>query len=124
MSAGFKVAGELFWGTNGAVETYVETMGLLADSHYGAYDPLTVYLAEQRECFSAGLVLYLDEWLADIPDRIKFLELLDATTERLLGQGTFIDYGREWVTSVVVALRAKIAALDYAKTDASADGGG
>ena len=26
MSAGFKVAGEVFWGTNGAVEAYVETM--------------------------------------------------------------------------------------------------
>src|SRR5689334_4257150 len=101
MSAGFKVAGEVFWGTNGAVEAYVETLAALAESRFGPDEALAEYLAEQRDSFSMGRVLYLDGWLADEAGRRRFLELLDTATERLLRDGAFTEYGREWVISVV-----------------------
>ena len=123
MSAGFKVAGEVFWGTNGAVEAYVETMAVLAVSRYDTDDPLAAYLAEQRDSFSMGRVLYLDEWLANEASRGRFLELLDVATEQLLWEGAFTEYGREWVASVVTALRARIAAGGSAEPGAVADGG-
>src|SRR5262245_30360433 len=100
MSAGFKVAGEVFWGTNGAVESYVETMAADAATRFGPGDPLAAYLAEQRDSFSMGRVLYLDEWLADAAGRERVLAVLDAATERLLRDEVFSDYGREWVASV------------------------
>ena len=40
MSAGFKVAGDVFWGTNGAVKAYVEAMAADAAARFGAGDRL------------------------------------------------------------------------------------
>jgi hypothetical protein len=65
---------------------------------------------EQRDSFSMGRVLNLDEWLADATSRGRFLGLLDAATEQLLREGAFTEYGREWVESVVASLRARVAA--------------
>jgi hypothetical protein len=110
MSAGFKVADEVFWGTNGAVEAYVETLAALAADRLGNDAPLTVFLREQQERFFTGIVVYLDEWLTDAVSRERFVWLLDAATEQLLRAGAFTEYGREWVTSVVAAMRSRIAA--------------
>jgi hypothetical protein len=109
MSAGFEVAGEVFWGTNGAVEAYVETMAAQAAARFGTDDPLAVYLAEQRDSFSMGRVLYLDEWLGDAASRRRFAQLFDVATEELLRGDTFTEYGREWVATVVTKLRTRIA---------------
>jgi hypothetical protein len=110
MSAGFEVAGEVFWGTNGAVEAYVEAMAADAAARFGSAVPLAAYLAEQRDSFSAGRVLFLDEWLTDAAGRERFLAVLDTATERLLQGDTFSEYGREWVASVVASLRIRVAA--------------
>jgi hypothetical protein len=106
MSAGFRVAGEVFWGTNGQVESCIDAMAADAQARFGADDPLAVYLAEQRDSFSTGRVLFLDRWLADAAGRERFLTVLDAATERLLRGDVFVDYGREWVASVVAPFRA------------------
>ncbi len=110
MSAGFKVAGEVFWGTNGAVEAYVEAMASLAADRFGSADPFAAYLVEQRDSFSMGRVLFLDEWLSDAIGRGRFLGLLDAATAQLLQEDACTEYGREWVASVVAELRARVAA--------------
>jgi hypothetical protein len=107
MSAGFKVGGEVFWGTNGSVEAYVEVLAGLAAARFGPGDPLTVYLAGQRDSFSMGRVLYLDEWLAHPTARQRFLGLLDAATKQLLQDGVFTAYGQEWVATVITSLRAR-----------------
>jgi hypothetical protein len=125
MSAGFKVADEVFWGTNGAVEAYAEALAAQAAARLGPDDPLSVYFQEERDGFYGGKILFLDEWLADDAGRERFLGLLDATTEQLLREGAFTDYGREWVATVVASLRARIAAEQrQAEPGAAADGGG
>jgi hypothetical protein len=109
MSAGFKVAGEVFWGTNGAVESYVEALAAQAATRFGTDSPLTVFFSEERDGFSSGKIVYLDKWLTDAAHRERFLELLDAATEQLLREGAFTEYGREWVASVMTSLRARVA---------------
>ena len=109
MSAGFKFAGEVFWGTNGAVEAYVEALAALAADRFGPDAPLAAFFRVQRDSFTAGRVLYLDEWLADAEGRAQFLALLDAATKQLLNAGEFTEYGREWVMTVMGALRTRIA---------------
>jgi hypothetical protein len=109
MSAGFKVAGVVSWGTNGAVEVYVESMAGNAAERFGPDDPLAVFLREERDGFFTGKVVFLDEWLADDAARDRLLAVLDAATEQLLREGVFSEYGREWVSSVVGGLRERIA---------------
>jgi hypothetical protein len=109
MSAGFKVAGQVFWGTNGAVEAYVETLAAQAAARLGSEDPLTVFFREERDGFFTGKIVFLDEWLADAAGRKRFVELLDAATEQLLREGTFTEYGREWIASTVDSLRTLVA---------------
>lgn len=108
MSAGFKVADEVFWGTNGAVEAYAEALAAEAAAQLGSEDPLTVFFQEERDGFYGGKILFLDEWLTDATGRERFLGLLDAATERLLRDGSFTEYGREWVASVMASLRARV----------------
>jgi hypothetical protein len=108
MSAGFKVAGEVFWGTNGAVESYVEALAVQAATRFGPDSPLTVFFRGERDGFSSGKIVYLDKWLTDAAGRERFLELLEAATEQLLREGAFTEYGREWVASVIASLRARV----------------
>ena len=114
MSAGFKVAGEVFWGTNGAVEEYVGALADLAASRLGPDDRLAAFLTDERDGYHTGKIVFLDRWLADPAGRARFLGLLDAATERLLAAGAFTEYGREWVATEIARLRATIAALDSA----------
>lgn len=110
MSAAFKVGGDVFWGTNGAVEAYAEALAAQAATRLGPDHPLAVHFREERDGFYGGKFLFLDEWLTDAEGRERFLGLLDAATEQLLRDGAFTEYGREWVATVVAAVRAKIAA--------------
>ncbi len=115
MSAGFHVAEEVFWGTNGAVEAYVEALAALAAARLGPDAPLSAFFQEERDGFFGGKVVFLDEWMTEAAGRHRLLELLDAATEQLLREGAFTEYGRVWVGSVVTALRARIAALGSAE---------
>jgi hypothetical protein len=111
MSAGFAVAEEVYWGTNGAVEAYVDSLTVLAAERLGPKAPLTTFFREQQECCFPGRVVFLNDVLIDVDHRAQFLELLDAATEQLLREGAFTEYGQKWVSTEVAALRAKVAAL-------------
>jgi hypothetical protein len=121
MSAGFKVAGEVFWGTNGAVEVYVEALAAQAADRLGPDDPLTLFFQTELAGFFMGKVVYLDEWLKDTTSRVRFLGLLDAATEQVLREGIFTEYGRNWVASVVAAFRARVAEGAPAKPGVAAE---
>jgi hypothetical protein len=110
MSAGFKIKGEVFWGTNGAVEAYVEALAAQAAARFGPDDPLAAFLRDEREVFYSGKIVFLDEWLGDADARRRFLEILDAASEQLIKEGAFTDYGREWMNSEITRLRVRIAA--------------
>ena len=112
MSAGFCVDDEVFWGTNGSVQAYVEALTTQAAARFGAADPFVVFLREELEGFFPGKVVFLDAWLGDDARRKQFVEILDAATNQLLGEGGFTEYGLEWVQSVVVAqFRARLARI-------------
>ncbi|MGL6075849.1 MAG: hypothetical protein ACRC8S_16965 [Fimbriiglobus sp.] len=111
MSAGFKFAGEVYWGTNGAVEAYAEALAAQAAAWLGPDHPLAVHFREEHEGFFSGKILFLDEWLSDAASRERFLQLLDASTVKLLREGAFTQYGLDWVESVVAAMRARVAAV-------------
>jgi hypothetical protein len=121
MSAGFKVADEVFWGTNGAVEAYVEALATQAAARFGPDDALAAFFREERERFFTGKVVFLDELLAGPAVRGRFLEVLDAATEQLLQEGVFTEYGREWVESVMERLRGRIAGDSPAESDTAPD---
>jgi hypothetical protein len=108
MSAGFKIADEVFWGTNGAVEAYVEALATQAAARFGPDDPLAAFFREERDGFFTGKVVSLDAWLADVAGRARFLAVLDAATEQLLHEGAFTEQGRAWVASEMARLRARV----------------
>ena len=109
MSAGFEVAGEMFWGSNGAVEAYIETLAALAAKRLGPDAPLAMFFRNERDRFQMGHVVFLNDRLTDAAGRVQFLDLLDAATEQLLWEEAFTEYGQEWVASVVTELRTRIA---------------
>jgi hypothetical protein len=110
MSAGFKVADDIFWGTNGAVEAYLEALAAQAVGRFGPGDPLATFFQDERDGFFTGKVLFLDKWLEDSAGRRRFVEILDAATDQLLREEAFTEYGREGVATVVARLRARVAA--------------
>ena len=109
MSAGLKVAGEVFWGTNGAVEAYVEALAELAAARFGADEPLAAFFRDERDAFFTGKIVFLDKWLEGPQARSRLVELFDAATEQLLREGAFTDYGRQWVESTMRPLMARLA---------------
>ena len=122
MSAGFSVGEEVFWGTNGAVEAYVEALAAQAAARLGPDAPLAVFFRGERDGFFMGKVVFLDTWLADGPSRERFLGLLDAATEQLLREDAFSEYGRKWVATVIARLRGRVAGEQrHAETSAAAD---
>ncbi len=109
MSAGFEVKDKVFWGTNGAVEAYLEVMAGEAADQLGPDDLLAVFLRSEREQFFMGQVVSLDAWTTDPSRRGQLLALLDAATRQLLSSGPFNDYSKEWIASVIGELHTHIA---------------
>jgi hypothetical protein len=116
MSSAFHIGDDTFWGSNGAIDTYLEIMKDLAVAHFGAQDPLAVHLTEvheSRRSSARSRVVLLDHWLLDTESRDRFLWLLDTATDVVLQQGTFTNAGREWIAMIVTKLRTRIAACTF-----------
>jgi hypothetical protein len=94
-------------GTNGAVEAYLEALAAQAAARFGGDDLLAGLLREERDGFFSGKVVRLDECVADVAGRERFLAALDAATDQLYAE--FTKYGRERMQTVVAALRARVA---------------
>ena len=109
MSSAFKVAGEVYCGTNGAVAAYVEVMAEQAVALFGIDAPITTFLQNERDSFLSGKIVYLDGCIQEAADRERLLMVLDAATAQLLREETFSQYGMQWVASVVGQLRERIA---------------
>jgi hypothetical protein len=111
MSAGFKVHDEVFWGTNGAIEAYVQSLAAVAAGLFGPEDPLATFLHGELAGFFPGIVVVLDEHVGGRDACRRFLRALDESTRQLLAGDTFTDLGREWVGRVIAELRQKVVEL-------------
>ena len=108
MSAGFDFAGQVTWGTNGAIELYLETLAEQASARFGRDDAFATCFRDEREMFAMGQVVRLDSLLAPPGAVTRFLEILDASTAQLLGGDALSDYGRRWVETEIADLRRRI----------------
>lgn len=118
MSAGFRFAGRVHWGTNGAIETYLESLSRVAADRLGPEDRLAAAFREERDGFQMGAVIDLDNILTEPGDPGQFVQLLDQATDRLLLEQVFTEYGREWVASEIRSLRDRLAEADPPADDA------
>ncbi len=107
MSAGFKIAGEVYWGTNGGVEAFVEALADAAGRRFGPTDPLAAFFREEREAFFTGKVVFLDELLVDAAARARFLEVLKWATQELLRGDELTEYGKEWAAACSAWLESR-----------------
>lgn len=108
MSAGFKLDDTVFWGSNGAIEAYLEALAEQATLHLGRLHPVARHFRSERECFFTGAVVDLAPIAEDIAARARLLELFDLATDPLLGTGTFSEAGRLWVRDVIGDLRRRL----------------
>jgi hypothetical protein len=108
MSAGFKLDDTLFWGTNGAIEAYLEALAPLAESHLGKDHPITEFFHGEQAMFFTGVVVDLSPLAADAATCGRLLRLFDLATEQLLGAGSFTESGKLWVREVIGDLRARL----------------
>ncbi|VTT97998.1 unnamed protein product [Gemmataceae bacterium] len=108
MSAGFKFADVVFWGTNGAVEALLEALVAQAESRFGTNDHLTTFLRDERTGFFSGKVVCLDELLGNPVARQRFLSLLDDAPRELIRAGTLTEYGSAWLGTEIAGLRDHI----------------
>ncbi len=118
MGAGFDFAAQVHWGTNGAIEAYLEALAQIAAERFGADDRLAAAFGEERDGFFTGKVVFLDDILTEAGDQGRFIGLLDAATDKLLQEQVFTDHGREWVATVIRALRGRLVQADPAAADA------
>ena len=112
MSSGFDFRGEMFWGSNGAIEEYIKVMADEAAARFGPDAPLSVFLQYERDARYTGMVVFLDEDLTDAVRRRQFLEMLDVASEQFLRGNVFTPSGCEWIRTVIADLRARIASAD------------
>src|SRR5690242_159739 len=108
MSAGFKIAGEVFWGSNGAIEVYLDALASQAAAQFGSYDPIAVFFRSERDLFFTGAVTVLDPVLSSTLGRERFLRVLDGATEELLASDSLSEYGKSWAKAVVGNLRQRV----------------
>jgi hypothetical protein len=78
MSAGFKIDGEVVWGTNGAIEAYAEVIAEQSAGRFRPDHPWTVFFRGERESFFPGKVVFLDAQATDAESRAELIELLDS----------------------------------------------
>jgi hypothetical protein len=109
MSSGFRVGGEVFWGTNGAVELYVETIARLASERFGIESPIAQFFSQLQKGFPLmGTVIPLEDVLGDRVAPRDLIQLFDEASKALLGSEAFSEYGKQWVETVVTALSVRL----------------
>jgi hypothetical protein len=111
MSAGFDIYGKVYWGTNGAVEAYVQALATRAANTLGPDNPLATFLHQEHQGFFPGKIVFLDDWVKDASARQVLLALFDEATRDLLERKAFTDLGERWIATEIRDLRADLAAI-------------
>ena len=105
MPAGFDIDGKTFYGSNGAIERYIEAIGDHAAARFGPGDEIAAFFREAKEGYFTGMIVFLDPLLRDAASRARFIELLDAATEDLLRQNVWTETGKSWVSTRIAEFR-------------------
>jgi hypothetical protein len=108
MSAGFDIDGETFWGSNGAIEAYVEAMAEQSAQRFGPAHRWTAFFRGEREGFFPGKIVCLDAQVTDAESRAELVELLDLATEALNRRQLFTEVGKQWAAATIPRLRTRI----------------
>jgi len=109
VSAGFEVAGEVVWGTNGAIEAYLDCLADASAALVGAEDRMTAFFREERATFNMGAIVRLDMLLGNADAKTRLLAVFDLATTQLQESGIFSDHGLQWLDASAPQLRALIA---------------
>ena len=109
MSAGFEVAGEVVWGTNGAIEAYLDCLADTSAALVGAEDRMTSFFREERAMFNMGAIVRLDALLGNADAKTRLLAVFDLATTQLQASGIFSAYGLQWLDASAPQLRTLIA---------------
>ena len=105
MPAGFDIGGKTFYGSNGAIERYIEAIGEHAATRFGPDDEIAAFFREAKEGYFTGMIVFLDPLLRDAASRTRFVELLDAATDDLLKQNVWTEMGKTWVSTRIAEFR-------------------
>jgi len=108
VSAGFEVAGEVVWGTNGAIEAYLDCLADASAALVGAEDRMTTFFRDERAMFNMGAIVRLDALLGSADAKTRLLAVFDLATTRLQTSGIFSDYGLQWLDASAPQLRTLI----------------
>jgi len=109
VSAGFEVTGEIVWGTNGAIEAYLDCLADASASLVGAEDRMSAFFRDERAMFNMGAIVRLDALLANADARPRLLAVFDLATTQLQASGILTDYGMNWLDASAPQLRKLIA---------------
>jgi hypothetical protein len=108
VSAAFANGDDLVWGTNGAIEVYLEHLAASAAARFGADDPQAEFFRLQRAAFNMGTVVRLDELLGDAARRARLLAVFDAATIGMRDCGELTAHGLEWLAAAAPQIRRLI----------------
>lgn len=108
MSAGFNFRGETYWGTNGAIEIYLEALTDESKARFGMANPMMTFFHQEREEFFMGKIVFLDALLPDADSCQRFIQVFDAATDQIMRTDVFSEYGRLWIKETLGLLRQRI----------------
>jgi hypothetical protein len=114
MPAGFNINGKTFYGSNVAIESYIEAIAKHAQARFGAEDEVAVFFRDAKRGYFTGMIVFLDPVLRDAASRARFIELLDAATEDLSRQNMWTERGKAWVSTRIPEFRQQLASSEAA----------
>src|SRR5262249_11324650 len=108
VSAAIACGAELVWGSNGAIELYLEQLAAAAAVHGGPDDRLVRFFAFERAAFNMGAVVQLDTLLGDPAQRTHLLQVFDDATSRMRDCGELTEHGVQWLEAAAPQIRRLI----------------
>ena len=95
MSSAFKLGHAVCWGTAGAIEEILSRAADLSSATFGAEDPLSILLAEERRLYWGGKVVSFE------PSKVslgRLAAVLEGAREQAFATGQFTEIGIAWLS--------------------------
>lgn len=95
MSAAFKFAESICWGTTGAIEDILSRAAELLVESCAINHPMSAFLIQERAEYWSGKVI---DFPSSVMPRAQLASLLERAREQALSNGTFTEVGTKWLT--------------------------